>query len=67
MKKIVFGIVVLASTLLVACSGGSDAPKPTDTPTSGEVNISVDESFQKLFDNQIYTFEAIYKNAKVTF
>jgi len=65
MKKIVFGIVLFASTFLLACSGGSDAPKPTDTPTSGEVNISVDESFQKLFDNQIYTFEAIYKNAKV--
>lgn len=46
-----------------ACSGG---PKePTDTPTSGEVNIVVDESFQQLFDTQIYTFHSLYTNAKV--
>lgn len=50
--------------LFYACSGDSK-PEPTDTTTSGEVNIVVDESFQKLFDNQIYTFHAIYKNAQI--
>lgn len=59
------GITLACFALLIACSGGNDKPEPTDTATSGEVNIVVDESFQKLFDTQIYTFESIYKNAKV--
>lgn len=50
---------------LSSCSGNGGPAEPTDTPTSGEVNIVVDESFSKLFDNQAYTFEALYPNAKV--
>lgn len=56
--------VVVISALIYACSSGP-SNEPTDTTTSGEVNIVVDESFQKLFDTQIYTFESIYPNAKV--
>lgn len=63
--KIAFGIFLVSLTLLQACSGDTTPPEPTDTPSSGEVNIVVDESFQKLFENQIYTFESIYPNAKV--
>jgi phosphate transport system substrate-binding protein len=63
LNKIVFAFVV--STLLYACSGGPSNNEPTDTPTSGEVNVVVDESFSQLFDTQIYTFESLYENAKV--
>ena len=65
MKKIIAGSVFVSITLLMACSGEPGKPEPTDTPTSGDVNVVVDESFQKLFDTQIYTFESIYKNAHV--
>jgi phosphate transport system substrate-binding protein len=65
MKKIVFGSFIISFTLFLGCSRGPEKPEPTDTPTSGEVNIVVDESFQKLFDSQIFTFEALYNNAKV--
>jgi phosphate transport system substrate-binding protein len=46
------------------------APSPTgkdesDTPTSGKVKIVVDESYSMLFETEIYTFESLYKNAKV--
>ena len=59
-----FGYVflIIIAVLFYSCSGKDG---PTDTPTSGEVSIVVDESFQQLFDNQIYTFESFYKNAKV--
>ncbi|MGZ4034368.1 MAG: PstS family phosphate ABC transporter substrate-binding protein [Bacteroidia bacterium] len=62
-NKIIVGIILL-SVVLCRCSdvGPKDA---TDTPTSGSVNVVVDESFQQLFDTQIYTFQALYKNAKV--
>ena len=50
----------------VLLSGCATQPnEPTDTPTSGEVNVVVDESFQQLFDTQIYTFQSLYPNAKV--
>jgi|ERR1043165_1691556 phosphate transport system substrate-binding protein len=61
-----FPVILIATTaMLYRCSGNSGRPEPTDTPTSGEVSIVVDESFQKLFDTQIYTFQSIYENAKV--
>jgi len=39
--------------------------KSTDTNKSGEVKITVDESFKKLFEIQASTFESIYPNAKI--
>lgn len=56
-------IVILFACFFIACSNNTN--EPTDTPTSGEVNIVVDESFQQLFDTQIYTFHSLYTNAKV--
>jgi phosphate transport system substrate-binding protein len=56
-------VAFIAIGFFYACA--DKKAEPTDTPTSGEVNIIVDESFQQLFNNQIYTFESIYPNAKV--
>ncbi|MBL7893190.1 MAG: substrate-binding domain-containing protein [Bacteroidia bacterium] len=39
--------------------------EPTDTPTSGDVNIVIDESYTLLFDTEIHTFQSLYVNAKV--
>lgn len=50
---------------LVACSGSNKKEEATDTPSSGEVKIVVDESFQQLFETQVYTFQALNKYAKV--
>lgn len=36
-----------------------------DTPTRGEIKIAVDESYQLLFDTEIYTFQSFYKYAKI--
>jgi phosphate transport system substrate-binding protein len=62
-SKFIFGIIL--SVVLYRCSEGVNSNEPTDTPTSGEVNVVVDESFTQLFDTQIYTFQALYKNAKI--
>jgi phosphate transport system substrate-binding protein len=64
-QKINYFFYLLFTVVFYSCSGGPNSNEPTDTPTSGEVNIVVDESFQKLFDTQIYTFESIYHNAKI--
>ena len=50
--------------LLLGCSQGTDT-KPLDNATSGEVTISVDESFFPLADAEIKVFQSIYKRAHV--
>jgi phosphate transport system substrate-binding protein len=64
LKKMRTGFKLLLF-LLVLSSCSKTKQAPSDTPTSGEVSIVVDESFQKLFETQIYTFESIYSNAKI--
>ena len=50
--------------LMISCKSGG--PKPLDeTPTRGNITISVDESFQPLIDTEIYTFTSLYQNAFV--
>ena len=39
--------------------------EPDDTPTSGKISISVDETFKPIIDTEISTFQSIYKNANV--
>jgi phosphate transport system substrate-binding protein len=67
MKKnqiIIISIVILF-VAFSACNNNPVGADYTDTPTSGKVSISVDESYSLLFDTQIYTFESLYPNAKV--
>lgn len=36
-----------------------------DTPVSGEIKISVDETFQPIIDSEIFTFQSLYTRAKI--
>jgi len=51
--------------LLLVCFGCSDSDSPDDTPTYGQISISVDETFKPLIDSEIDTFEGIYNYAAV--
>jgi phosphate transport system substrate-binding protein len=52
---------------LAACNSSTPKHDPyTDTPTSGEITIVADESYQPLVQAQIDTFMEIYKYAKIT-
>jgi phosphate transport system substrate-binding protein len=62
-RLICFGLLLSCS--LLSCNHNPVGKDYTDTPTSGEVSITVDESYALLFDTQIYTFEALYPNAKI--
>jgi len=61
--------LLLAVGLLPSCNfadrskGSSD--DFTDTPTSGNVNISVDETFAPIFESQVDTFQKLYPDAHV--
>jgi len=51
--------------ILTSClSGGTGAIK--ETPTSGDIRILVDESFQPIIEAETATFTSLYMNAKIT-
>ena len=50
--------------IMVGCSG-ENKRADLDTPTSGVLHISVDESFKPVIDSQIQVFEALNPNAKI--
>ncbi|MEJ8803584.1 PstS family phosphate ABC transporter substrate-binding protein [Pontibacter sp. H249] len=60
LKSIISGVALTAT--LFSC-GGDDPKKQLDTPTTGSISISIDESFQPILETQISTFESIYKYA----
>lgn len=49
--------------IAVVMAGCGSSGKVTETPTSGNIKISVDESYSLIMDTQIATFEAIYNYA----
>lgn len=64
MKKLqYFVFCFLLFVTLFSCKNDPNAP--SDTLSSGEVNIIVDESFQQLFEAQIYAFESFNHHAKI--
>lgn len=65
--RILIGVLLLAAGLLPACHSRSSAgtEEPTDTPTSGKVSISVDETFAPILESQVDTFQKLYPDAHV--
>lgn len=60
MKSILY--LFLCALIITACNR---AGKIEDTPTSGSLKISVDESFAPIIDSHVYTFQKLYKYAKL--
>ncbi|MCC9136406.1 PstS family phosphate ABC transporter substrate-binding protein [Pontibacter silvestris] len=61
-SKIINSILCATLVALFSC-GGSSTETSRDTPTSGNIKVSVDESFQPVIESQVNTFESIYKYA----
>lgn len=61
--KLTIPVILLLIMLLAGCR--SENPKETDTPTTGEISISVDETFKPVIDSEIDTFQKIYTYAKI--
>ena len=49
---------------MIGCTGASSR-EDLDTPTSGVIHISVDESFKPVIDSQIQVFEALNPDSKI--
>ena len=70
MKRIflqTFFLFTIMMMLIVSSCHNPMGVQPLDeTPTRGNIKISIDESFQLLFDTEIFTFESLYPDAKFT-
>lgn len=59
-------LLVAGMILLISSCNQGGTKEPRETPTSGNIKIAVDESFQPLIDTEVYTFTSLYSRAKVT-
>ncbi|GAB3581133.1 substrate-binding domain-containing protein [Hymenobacter daeguensis] len=55
----------VAGAIAVAACNGPGSPGAQDTPTSGTVAVSVDETFAPILQAQVDTFAKLYPNAHV--
>jgi phosphate transport system substrate-binding protein len=60
-NELLIGIMMY---MLTGCNGPNDRTD-TDTPETGVIHISVDESFKPVIDSQIQVFEALHPGAKI--
>lgn len=58
-------VAVLASAIAIVSCNGPGSPGAQDTPTTGTVAVSVDETFSPILQAQIDTFSKLYPNAHV--
>lgn len=64
-KSRLFIITVAISLLFAACRDNKDSQTVTDSPTSGTIHISVDESFRPVIEAAIKVYEGSYPNAHI--
>lgn len=67
LKRVSFIYSMAFALLFVLFSGcnGKEIKKVTDTPKKGTINISVDESFKPVIDEQIKIYESSYPDANI--
>jgi len=58
------GACVVAGVFVTSC-GNHGKPTFTDTPSSGEISVACDESYQPIMQVETDTFMGLYKYAKV--
>ena len=59
-------IAVLAAALTITACGDQKKDGPTDTMTTGKIEISVDETYRPVIEQQLKVFDSSYPEAKIT-
>lgn len=59
------GLVLIIAMVCISCNSNSKKDRHSDTPTTGSIQISVDETFQPIIESEIPVFEGIYQQAKI--
>lgn len=58
-------VLLGVAALMASCGPSNNSGKELDTPTSGTVHISVDETFKPLMESEIKVFESLYPKAHI--
>ena len=61
----IVSVVIAAAWIFTSCWGNKAKDKHTDTATSGVIQISADESFRDIVQQEIDVFESIYVQAGI--
>ena len=64
MKKLILFLCVIA-LFSIGCATSNENSTEVDTPTSGEITMSVDETLQPIAEAQVDIFQHQYPNAKI--
>lgn len=66
MRRLYFFVCTLVLSIsFVACNNTSKNEAPADTLSSGEINISVDETYKPVVEEEIKVFTSTYPEAKI--
>jgi phosphate transport system substrate-binding protein len=65
MRRITHPCIILALVLVLFTRCHSGPRIPVETPTSGTIHISVDESFKPVIDSQLKVFESSFPDAHI--
>ena len=65
MKHIHVAVLFIVSSFVMFSCNNTVSKKDSETPTSGSIKISVDESYMSIMDSQVFTFQKLYKKAFV--
>ncbi len=64
MRRLILPLLIAGASLgFFAC--GNDAKGPTDTPNSGTIDISVDETYKNVIEEQIHVFDSSNPDAHI--
>jgi phosphate transport system substrate-binding protein len=66
MRGLAKSILFAATALFSAACGTEKKDGPTDTLTTGKIDISVDETYRPVIEQQLKVFDSSYPEAKVT-
>lgn len=66
LRKFILAIFITSQLVFSACNKKSEQSQEDNTPISGSLNIVADEAFKPLIEAEKETFEALYKNSKIT-
>ena len=64
--KSLIGTLLIGAVVIVFSCKMTPKKFTDETPTRGNIRIAADESYQLLTDAELFTFQAIYKDAQVT-
>lgn len=65
MKRTLVAGIAVTLLLFMGCKQKDKNQKPLDSPTSGTIEIAVDESLKPLIEAEVDAFEATYPKAKI--